>query len=271
MIQLMISFMDNLEIIDITPDNISRYGVCGYKDLTKHEELRRKIEWFAEYYPQGLRMKILHSPTDGYQGMIEYLPGSIAHRPVDADGYLVIQCIFTGFRKEYKGKGYGSLLISQCIDDARRENLAGVAVVTRNGSFMAKRDIFLKLGFEVIESAPPDFELLAYRFDPSSPPPGFKPDLGARAANYSEGLTILRSAQCPYSVKNVREIMETSRDVFGLSPQLVELEDADAVQQSPCAFGTFCILYEGNVISHHPISNTRFVNIMKKLVSGSKG
>ena len=65
--------------------------------------------------------------------------------------------------------------------------------------------------------------------------------------------------------------METSRDVFGLSPQLVELVDADAVQQSPCAFGTFCILYEGNVISHHPISNTRFVNIMKKLVPGSKG
>ncbi|MFH0966249.1 MAG: YoaP domain-containing protein [Methanobacteriota archaeon] len=266
MVQQIISFMDNIEIIDITPDNISDYGVCGYKDLKKHEELRRKIAWFTEYYPKGLRMKVLFSKKDGYQGMIEYLPGIYTHRPVDADGYLVIQCIFTGFRKEYKGKGYGSLLITECITDAQKENLAGVAVVTRNGSFMARRDIFLKLGFVVVDSAAPNFELLVYRFDPSSPFPGFKPDLGSRAAEYPDGLTIFRSAQCPYSVKNVQEIMETARNTFHLTPHLIELDGAKAVQQSPCAFGTFCILYNGTVISHHPISNTRFVNIMKKLI-----
>ena len=53
--------MDGIEIIDITPENISQYGVCGYKDLKKHEELRRKIAWFSEYYPKGLRMKVLFS------------------------------------------------------------------------------------------------------------------------------------------------------------------------------------------------------------------
>lgn len=135
--------MGDIDIIDITPDNISQYGVCGYKDLKKHTELRRKIAWFSEYYPKGMRMKVLISHKDGYQGMIEYLPGKYAHRPIDADGYLVIQCIFTGFKKEYKGRGYGSLLITECITDARKENLAGVAVVTRAGSFMAKSDIFL--------------------------------------------------------------------------------------------------------------------------------
>lgn len=258
--------MDDIEIIDITPDNISQYGVCGYKDLKKHEELRRKIAWFSEYYPKGLRMKVLFSQKDGYQGMIEYLPGKYAHRPIDADGYMVIQCIFTGFKKEYKGKGYGSLLISECITDSQKENMAGVAVVTRNGSFMAKSDIFLKMGFEGVASSPPDFELLVYRFGPSSPLIGFKPGLVTRAAEYPNGLTIIRSAQCPYSEKNVREIMESATRTFGLTPHLVDLNDSDAVQQSPSAFGTFCILYNGAVISHHPISNTRFINIIKKLI-----
>lgn len=258
--------MDDSEIIDITPDTISHYGVCGYKDLKKHEELRKKIAWFSEYYPKGLRMKVLISQRDGYQGMIEYLPGRYAHRPVDADGYMVIQCIFTGFRKEYKGKGYGTSLISECINDARKENLAGVAVITRKGSFMAKSDIFLKMGFEVVDSSPPDFELLVYRFGALSPPLGFKPDIGLRAAEYPDGLTIFRSAQCPYSEKNVREIMNTAIQTFGLTPHLVDLKDADAVQQSPSPFGTFCILYNGTVISHHPISNTRFTNIMNRLI-----
>jgi GNAT superfamily N-acetyltransferase len=258
--------MDGISIIDINPDNIAQYGVCGYKDLTKHEELRRKIAWFTEYYPKGLRIKALISEKDGYQGMIEYLPGTYAHRPVDADQYLMIQCLFVGLRKEYKGRGYGTLLIKQCIADAQKENLAGVAVVTRKGSFMAKRDIFLKLGFEVAGSAPPDFEILAYRLDPGAPLPVFRPGMEDRAAQYPNGLVILRSPQCPYSVKNVNEIMEAAEQIFGLTVDLIELGDACSVQQSPCAFGTFCIIYNGKVISHHPISKTRFVNIMKKLV-----
>ncbi|NOR47352.1 MAG: GNAT family N-acetyltransferase, partial [Methanosarcinaceae archaeon] len=40
----------------------------------------------------------------------------------------------------------------------------------------------------------------------------------------------------------------------------------NAVQHSPCAFGIFCIIYNGEIISHHPISNTRFENIMKKKI-----
>jgi hypothetical protein len=42
------------------------------------------------------------------------------------------------------------------------------------------------------------------------------------------------------------------------------LKDAESAQKAPCAFGTFCILYNGAIISHHPISNTRFENIMAK-------
>jgi hypothetical protein len=130
---------------------------------------------------------------------------------------------------------------------------------------MVKSDIFLKLGFEIVGSSPPDFELLVNRFGSSSPPIGFKPDLVTHAPDYPDGLTILRSAQCPYSEKNIQEIMKTAMQTFGLTPHLVDLKDSDAVQCSPSAFGTFCILYNGIVISHHPISNTRFINIMNKL------
>jgi GNAT superfamily N-acetyltransferase len=258
--------MDDVRIIDLTPENIADYGVCGYKDARKHAELRRKIAWFATYYPKGLRIKALLSREHGYQGMIEYIPGEYAHRPVDAGGYLFIHCIFVGFRKEFKGKGYASALIDACIDEAKRSGKRGVAVVTREGSFMAGRDIFLKKGFLVTGRADPDFELLALKFDPAAPDPAFRE--GSRR-KYGKGLFIFRSAQCPYSVKNVEAIMETARSRFGLDPVLVELEDAEAARGSPCAFGTFCILLDGEVISHHPISNTRFENIMTKRRKGS--
>jgi len=140
-----------------------------------------------------------------------------------------------------------------------------VAVVTRKGPFMADKDLFIKKKFSVKDKAAPDFELLALKFDQNAPDPKFRTTMAKNRERYAQGLTIIRSAQCPYSEKNVTAIMETARKTFGLIPTLVDLENVADVQDSPCAFGTFCILYHGDILSHHPISNTRFENIMKKI------
>lgn len=259
--------MDTIQIIDLTPENIAEYGVCGYKDVNKHMELRNKIEWFNEFYPRGLRIKALVSEKGGYQGMLEYLPGEIAHRPVHAAGYLFIHCVFVGFKKEFKGKGYASALIQVCIDDAKRQKMLGVAVVTRKGSFMAANEIFLKNGFNIVDTAKPDFNLLALKFDDKSVDPEFKLDILNNLKPYEKGLTIIRSAQCPYTEKNVQAMMESAENKFDIKPHLIDIEDYNHAQNCPCPFGTFCVIYNGKIISHHPISNTRFENIMTKITS----
>jgi N-acetylglutamate synthase-like GNAT family acetyltransferase len=253
--------MEEFNIIDLTPENIAEYGVCGYKDANKHEELRRKIEWVREFYPKGLRIKALISETGGYQGMIEYIPGEYAHRPVDATGYLFIHCLFVGFKKEYKGKGFASLLIETCINEAIEQKMSGVAVVTRKGSFMADSNIFLKKGFEVVDSAKPDFNLLVYKLDEKANNPSFKPHVNEKTVENSEGLIVMRSAQCPYTVKNVNAILD-SADKMKITTKLIDMTDANDVQNNPCPFGSFGLIYNGKIISHHPISNTRFENIM---------
>jgi N-acetylglutamate synthase-like GNAT family acetyltransferase len=253
--------MTDIEIIDLTPENIADYGVCGYKDVEKHLELRRKIDWFREYYPKGLRIKVILSKKGGYQGMLEYITGKYAHRPVDAKGYMFIHCIFVGFKNEFKGKGYASMLIDTCIEEAKNAGMNGVAVVTRKGPFMAKNDIFLKMGFISVDGVKPDFELLVLKFNETAANPKFK-DFSLK--KYDNGLTIIRSAQCPYSVKNVDAILKSAKKL-NLKANLIEIKDSESAQQTPCAFGTFCIIFNNSVISHHPISNTRFENIMAKM------
>ena len=83
---------------------------------------------------------------------------------------------------------------------------------------------------------------------------------------YEEGLTIIRADQCPYTVKNVSEIAEVAQRDFGLQLNVVTLKNHREAQGSPSPFGTFCIVYKGEVVAHHPISKTRFVNIMDKMV-----
>ncbi len=82
-------------------------------------------------------------------------------------------------------------------------------------------------------------------------------------SRYEDGLTILRSPQCPYTEKNVKAIIESAEKNYKITTNLVDLSNEEEVQMSPCPFGTFCIIYNGEIISYHPISKTRFENIMK--------
>ena len=256
----------DIQIIDLTPENIADYGVCGYKNVKKHKELRNKIAWFKEYYPKGLRIKALISEEGTSQGMLEYIPGEYAHRPVTANGYQFIHCLFVGFKKEFKGKGYASALIQTCIDEAKQKEMLGVAIVTRKGSFMVDKDIFLKMGFIVVDTAKPDFSLLVLKFNEQSKSPRFRKEALNDTGGFTNGLTILRSPQCPYTEKNVGSILDSAVNKFNLETKLIDMPDAATVQNTPCAFGSFCLLLDGEVISHHPISKGRFENIINKRI-----
>jgi hypothetical protein len=130
---------------------------------------------------------------------------------------------------------------------------------------MAGSGIFMKHGFEVVDQAPSDFELLVRKFQKSYPTPKFKANWPERSSKYRGGLTVIRAHQCPYTVKNVKEITETAREKYGMRLNVVNLRNHEDAQESPCAFGTFCIVYDGKIIAEHPISNTRFMNIMNKI------
>jgi len=252
-----------ISIIDTNWENIHDYGICGYKSM-KRPGYPEKVEWLKDRFQEGLEIKTLYSDKDGAQGMIEYIPGEYCWRPVDASGYMFIHCIFAGFKRPYKGKGYGSLLLNECIKDAKMGNKLGVAIVTRKGAFMVGKELLIKHGFEVVDQAPPDFELLVKKFNENSPTPTFKGNWQEKQSKYDKGLTIIRADQCPYTVKNVNEICESAERELGIKPKVITLKNYAEAQESPCPFGTFCIIYNGKLIAEHPISNKRFMNIMKK-------
>lgn len=66
---------------------------------------------------------------------------------------------------------------------------------------MAGNDIFLSKGFQIVDSVKPDFDLLVKKFDDKSENPKFRANMDERLTEYSNGLTILRSVQCPYTEK----------------------------------------------------------------------
>ena len=252
---------EKVEIIDVGAENIRDFGFCGFKRITQ-EGYRRKTAWLKKRFAEGMKIKVLHTRDEGTVGFIEYIPGTCAWRPIEAPQYMVIHCIMI-YRKKYKGKGYGSQLLEHCIRDTRRAKMAGVAVVTSGGTWMAGSAIFEKNGFESVDTAPPSFELMVKKLK-KAPSPKFKGGWEKRLRIYGSGLVIIRSDQCPMIANCTTGIVEACGEL-GVPAKIVELKNYRQAQNAPSAYGIFNIVYNGKVIADHPIGKRRFCNIMNKI------
>ena len=251
--------MSDYEIIDTNARNISTCSLCGNKP-GRTEGHRRKSKWLKARYAEGLRYKVLRSSEFGDLGMIEYAPGKHAWRPVQAAGYLVIHCLMV--LSKHQGKGLGSLLLDNCLRDAKNSKCLGVAVVTSSDGFMAKRDLFIKAGFVPVDRIPP-YELLVRKFKKTSPDPRFIAENERPLKRYRKGLAILAADQCPYIINSVERIAAASR-TLGLEPNVVRVASAKASRKLPTPYGVFSILHDGKLIAERPISATRFLSIMRR-------
>ena len=113
--------------------------------------------------------------------------------------------------------------------------------------------------------APPHYQLLVKRFSDEVPLPAFSGNWKKKLARHAEGLTIIHSDQCPYVIKTMNEIPAVAREEFGIEPTIVDLPNCQLAQDSPNPYGIFSIIWNGELVADHPVSATRFKNIMKKV------
>jgi len=253
-----------VQVIEMTPEDAGKVPLCGHKDPTK-DAYRHKFQWIKKRMSEGLKVKMLNTPDDGIVGYIEYVPGERAWRAVNSKNYMFIHCIYVG-EKRCKGRGYGTVLVEECVKDAKKANMHGVAVVTRKGTWMVGKELFLKNGFEEVEKAPPDFSLLVKKFKKSAPTPSFKGGWDEKLKKFGKGLTIISSGQCTYNVRMVSDITEIARERYGIRPKIVEYKSYKEAQNAPWPFAVSGLLYDGKLLADHPIGGTRFQNIMEKEV-----
>lgn len=100
-----------MNIAEVTPKNVMQETLFCIKDV-KSSGFARKSEWFGKRYQEGLRIKILKNDDNKSIAFIEYTPAEFAWRPIEADNYMFIHCMFTYSNKDKK-QGYGALLISE--------------------------------------------------------------------------------------------------------------------------------------------------------------
>ncbi|MCK4995936.1 MAG: GNAT family N-acetyltransferase [Thermoplasmatales archaeon] len=251
--------MTEAKIIDINENNMAKYPPTCFLN-PKNEGYLIKSKWLKKRFYEGMKIKLLYLENEKKcNGFIEYIPGENAWRSVDAKGYMFIHCIWINPNK-FKNKGYGSLLIKECIKDAEEQGKDGVAVVTSEDAFMAGKDLFVKNGFKSIASAKPSFELMVKTLK-DGPLPKFK-DWEKELSKY-KGLNIIYTNQCPWVARSIIEINEIAKKE-GLKFNVTELKTPKDAQNAPSLYASFNLIYDGKLLSDHYISAKRFRNIINK-------
>ena len=123
-----------MEYIRVTKENIENEHICCAISSNKDIQVISKKNWLKERFDDGL---VFLKSIERGKCFIEYIPAENAWNPINADGYMYIDCLWVA--GSFKGNGYSNDLLNACIEDSKAKGKKGICILSA-----AKKKPFLK-------------------------------------------------------------------------------------------------------------------------------
>lgn len=248
-----------MEFIKVTADNLEQEHICCAISNNKDIQVMSKKAWLKDRLNEGL--VFLKGNVRG-KCFIEYIPAAYAWTPIEANGYMHIDCLWVS--GQFKGHGYSNILLDECINDSKEKGKKGLTILSskKKMGFLADPKYMQYKGFETVDTANPYFELMYLPFDPNADKPYFKESVkGAKHKDMGNGFSLFYTNQCPFTAKYV-PILEEMAKTRNIEFHTVHLQTKEAAQNAPIPFTTFSLFYNGEFITHEILSEKKFEKII---------
>lgn len=113
-----------MEYIRVTSENLEKEHICCAISNNNDVQVSSKKAWLSERFADGL---VFLKSTERGKCFIEYLPAENAWNPIDAGGFMYIDCLWVS--GSFKGHGYSSDLLGACIEDSKEKGKAGLCLL----------------------------------------------------------------------------------------------------------------------------------------------
>lgn len=249
-----------MEYIKITSENLEKEHICCAISNNKDIQVASKKAWLAERLKEGL--VFLKSAERG-KCFIEYIPAENVWCPIEADGYMHINCFWVS--GSFKGHGYANDLLNVCIADAKAQGKHGITVISspKKMPFLSDPKHIAYKGFKVADNAEPFFTLLYLPFDNNAPVPKFKEN--ARKPHIDkQGFVVYYSHGCPFPAKYVPIVEKLAKDK-GIPFESVLIDSKEKAQNAPCAWTNYAVFYNGEYVSNEILNEKRFIELAGRL------
>lgn len=246
-----------MELVKLTPDNLEQEHICCAIANNKDIQVISKKNWLKERLDEGL--VFLKCNVRG-KCFIEYIPAEYAWVPIEADGYMYINCLWIS--GQFKGHGYSNLLLGKCIEDSKAKGKKGLVILSskKKKGFLSDPKYMKYKGFETVDTASPYFELLYLPFDEKSDKPNFK-KIVKENSSIKKGFTLYYTNQCPFTAKYV-PLLEEMAKTQNIDFKTVHIKTTEEAQNAPTPFTTFSLFYNDEFITHEILSEKKFEKIL---------
>lgn len=254
--------MNTPQIISLTPNNIANEHICcAFADKKCASGYQAKKDWLKGQFENGYTFKKLDVRGKVF---IEYVPAEHAWLPVDAPGYMIINCFWVS--GQYKGKGLGKLLLEECFHDSKEK--AGVVVITggKKRPFMSDSKFFKLQGFEKVDEAVPYFELWCKKNDPDAPIPKFLDSSKQAISENKNGIVVYYSNTCPFNEYYVNTVLKDFAKMKNIPLEIVEITSQEIGRNMPVPWIIHSLFYNGEFLIHELKSEKGLEKLFGKLI-----
>lgn len=241
-----------MNYVRITKDNIDREHICcamsGKQSLAKKEWLKQRLDEGLVFYRSEERGKCF----------IEYIPAENAWVPIDAEGYLYINCLWVA--GAMKGHGYSNDLLDACIRDARAQGKKGLCILSsekRKKEFLSDPKYLAYKGFTVADVSEAGITLLYLPLDPTAKPPRFR-ECARHPQTEEEGFVLYYTDQCPFTCYWVPRVEEAARENH-IRLQVIHITDKESAQNVPAPVTTYALFRDGRFVTHAIQTDKKFL------------
>jgi thiol-disulfide isomerase/thioredoxin len=248
-----------MEYIRVTQDNLEREHICCAISSDKDIQVRSKKAWLLERFDDGL--VFLKSVARG-KCFIEYIPAENAWNPIEADGYMYIDCLWVS--GSLKGHGYADDLLASCINDSKEKSKRGLCILSsaRKKPFLADPKFLAYKGFSLCDEADNGIQLWHLPFDFDTGKPKIK-DCAKHPHVNEKGYVLYYTSQCPFNAKYV-PVIEQIANEHGIAFKAIHILDKDTARSAPTPVTTYALFYDGEYLTNEQMNDKKFLKLIAR-------
>ena len=245
-----------MEYIRVTKDNIESEHICCAISNNKDVQVASKKAWLSERFDEGL---VFLKSVERGKCFIEYIPAENAWNPIEAEGYMYIDCLWVS--GSLKGHGYGGDLLASCVRDSREQGKNGLCILAaaKKRPFLADPKFLKYKGFSVCDEADNGVQLWHLPLVPGAEPPRFR-DCARHPRAEGEGYVLYYTSQCPFNAKYVPILERTAREK-GIPFRAIHIESREEAQAAPTPITTYALFFNGKYLTNEQMNEAKFLKL----------
>ncbi len=191
---------------------------------------------------------------------IEYVPAENAWCPIEAAGYMFIDCLWVSGR--FKGQGYSNELLDACISDSREKGKLGLVILSakKKVPYISDPKYLKYKGFKLADTSEPFYELFYLPFDESASKPCFMKHVKAPRIK-EQGFVLYYANQCPFTAKYV-PIIEKFAYEKKIAFKSIRFESTKEARMAPAPFVSYSLFYNGEFVTNEILTDKKFEKIV---------